>query len=253
MNTNRKMRTSIAVFKKFGINKNSLSFLLKRKKANEQEIIKFSSKKLAQPIFMNAKNAYFTPFDQIFLSEDYAIDFPVAPKVIFDCGANIGFASVWFKTKFPEAKVFAIEPADSNFELLKKNTEKLKGVSLYKAGLWSKKTNLCIENPEADEISFIVKETSEATENTIPAVSIEQIMKENDIDCIDVLKIDIECSEKEVFASNYEYWLPRTKCIIIELHDRIQPGCSKSFFDTISKYNFGKIQTRGENTICFAE
>jgi hypothetical protein len=67
---------------------------------------------------------------------------------------------------------------------------------------------------------------------------------------IDVLKIDIETSEKTVFLNNYEEWLPKVRLIIIELHDWLEPGCSTIFFEAINKM-FGNYSTlvKGENTI----
>ena len=73
-------------------------------------------------------------------------------------------------------------------------------------------------------------------------------MKNNNIDSIDIFKIDIEGSEKELFEMNYEYWLPKTKCLIVETHDRMKPGCSESVLNTIRKYDFEKIES-GENIV----
>jgi hypothetical protein len=60
--------------------------------------------------------------------------------------------------------------------------------------------------------------------------------------------MDIEGSEKEVFESSYEYWLPKTRMLIIELHDNMKNGTSKSLFAAISKYDFS-FDMRDENLI----
>jgi hypothetical protein len=83
-----------------------------------------------------------------------------------------------------------------------------------------------------------VQETVPDHPNSISAISIATIMQEQEWEHIDLLKIDIEGSEKEVFESNYENWLPSTKSIVIELHDQMKKGCSRSVFAAISKYNF---------------
>ena len=46
--------------------------------------------------------------------------------VIIDAGANIGFASVFYKNKFPNSRIVALEPEKENFNWLKKNTLKYK-------------------------------------------------------------------------------------------------------------------------------
>ena len=84
--------------------------------------------------------------------------------------------------------------------------------------------------------------------NKVLTINIDEILNQNNWDIVDIVKIDIEGAEKELFCSNFERWIPRTKCIIIELHDRMKKGCSKSFFKAISQYNFS-CELRGENLI----
>lgn len=70
-------------------------------------------------------------------------------------------------------------------------------------GLWSREVYLKIVNENSDKNSFMVMESA-ASEDSLPAVSIDGIMKEYAINGIDILKIDIEGAEKEVFAFDYE-------------------------------------------------
>jgi hypothetical protein len=73
-------------------------------------------------------------------------------------------------------------------------------------------------------------------------------MREQNWNSIDILKVDIEGSEKEVFELNYENWLPKCKAIVIELHDNMKQGTSKSVFKAISQYNFS-FEMQDENLI----
>ena len=41
-------------------------------------------------------------------------------------------------------------------------------------------------------------------------------------------------------------WIVNVKLIIIELHDRIVPGCSREFFASTSQYKFEEYR-KGEN------
>ena len=76
------------------------------------------------------------------------------------------------------------------------------------------------------------------------------LMRNYDLSQIDVLKMDIERAKKQLFLKNYEQWLPKVKMIIIELHEWLKPGCSKSFFEAVQKtfvnYSYSVC---GENTI----
>ncbi len=75
-------------------------------------------------------------------------------------------------------------------------------------------------------------------------------MAANNIKQIDLLKIDIEGAELELFQSNYEQWLPRVKVVVIELHDHLRPGCSSAFNNAINSINHRKAQ-QGENIIIY--
>ena len=99
-------------------------------------------------------------------------------------------------------------------------------------GLWSGL------NKNENAWAFQVEECKPEDPDSFSAISIETLMRKNDVTCIDLLKLDIEGAEKDVFASHYEYWLPRTKVIIIELHDWMKEGCSREFFRAIIQYRF---------------
>ncbi|MFX9016072.1 FkbM family methyltransferase, partial [Acinetobacter baumannii] len=66
-----------------------------------------------------------------------------------------------------------------------------------KAGLWSRKANLRIQNPGVETWSFRVEE--DPVGQGIPALGVEDIMREFGVSRIDVLKMDIEGSEVQVF------------------------------------------------------
>jgi hypothetical protein len=68
------------------------------------------------------------------------------------------------------------------------------------------------------------------------------------ITTIDILKIDIEGAEKEIFETNFENWITNTKVIIVETHDRYKKGTSKAIFNTIGKYDFS-LELSGENLV----
>jgi FkbM family methyltransferase len=177
-------------------------------------------------------------FNQVFVDDQYRIKFPFEPKTIIDGGANIGLASAYFAHKYPEAKIVAVEPSAGNFEVLLKNIAAFPKVKGLNKGIWNKDVHLHIINVGENDNAFMVEETSAASADALPAVCIETIMRSEGWETIDILKLDIEGSEKEVFELNYEYWLPRTRAIIIELHDHMRPGASKALFKAIGQYDF---------------
>ena len=73
-------------------------------------------------------------------------------------------------------------------------------------------------------------------------------MQEYKFETIDILKIDIEGSEKEVFtgANADVSFLSKTKCIAVEIHDEFD--CRDAIYSILTKYNF-KYFDSGELTI----
>ena len=70
-------------------------------------------------------------FEQIFLAFVYYFEVKNKKPVIYDCGANIGLATIFFKYLYPGATITAFEPDPVVFEMLKKNIEmnRFKGVT----------------------------------------------------------------------------------------------------------------------------
>jgi hypothetical protein len=82
----------------------------------------------------------------------------------------------------------------------------------------------------------------------LPAICIPTIMKQQGWPVIDLLKIDIEGSEKEIFSTNYEAWLPQVRMLLVEVHDNMQMGSSAAVFRATSQYNFS-FDMKHENLI----
>ena len=217
-----------------------------------KKVITFQKSGYRYPISLRNHTSDVLTYYQVIWRDEYNVDFEFEPQIIFDLGANIGLAAIYFKNRFPVSKIFCVEPEDSNYELLRTNMERYNDVFCIKSGIWNKSTNLVIDNPSAKKYEFTVREVSYSNAFTIKARSIKDIMEEYGIEKIDIVKIDIEGSEKELFFDNYDYWMPRTRVIIIELHDRIRRGSSASFFKALINYNFS-IKQQGEYLYCFLD
>ena len=58
-----------------------------------------------------------------------------------------GFASIYFANKYPGAKIIAIEPEQSNFELLKDNIAPYPNIIPIQAALWHKNEEINLIDP----------------------------------------------------------------------------------------------------------
>jgi FkbM family methyltransferase len=189
-------------------------------------------------------------FRQVFM--DYEYSFPVDAtqiKTIVDAGANIGLASIYFSAVFPQAKIIAIEPDGKNFELAQRNCKEFTQVKILRAALWGEEKNLrATPATQGGEWAVTVSETGSNFD--VKGITVNSLFSEYHLDTLDLLKIDIEGAEAEVFNSSAEVWLRRTKIIVIELHDYLNRNCSKNFFHALTRsgINF-TMSMRGENII----
>lgn len=76
-------------------------------------------------------NLYFAP--QLYEQKEIHYLLQKLPKqgVFIDVGANIGFWSLMFAEKFPQAKIYSIEANPSTFDLLRENIEINKFLNIY--------------------------------------------------------------------------------------------------------------------------
>jgi FkbM family methyltransferase len=187
--------------------------------------------------------------EKVFLACEYRNPFPLKPKFIIDAGANIGTATLFFAREYPDAQIIAIEPEASNFNLLKRNCQHLPNVIPINAALWSSEQQLKIADPAAESWAFsiaAVNGNGAPSATTVAAVTVAGLFEKYGVAQIDLLKLDVEGAERELFQGNPEAWLGSVNQIIIELHDRIWPGCAEAFYKAVTRRSFNQ-EVRGEN------
>ena len=99
---------------------------------------------LKRKIYLRKNTKDLETFEEIFLTNLYNTQLPFQPKTIVDAGANIGLASLFFKLKYLNSEIIAIEIEKNNIEILKKNTIKLTNFSILHKALFNKKTYMLI-------------------------------------------------------------------------------------------------------------
>lgn len=165
------------------------------------------------------------------------------PKFIIDAGANIGIASVFFKTKYPNATIVSIEPDLQNCELFKLNTQHYQDIHLFQAGLGPDKgKRFKIRNENVAPYSYQLEQASEG----IQAITIPEICAKFGYEKIDILKCDIEGGEKVLFERNTE-WIESVDNLFIELHDHYALGASKQLLACVQGGFY--LRFRGENVV----
>jgi FkbM family methyltransferase len=203
---------------------------------------------MAHPVLMRTGTSDRSAFNEVIVKRWYDHPYPGQPRFIIDAGANVGYASVRFAELYPQAEIVAIEPDGENFEILQHNVAPYPKVRGLRCGLWPRTAALVIENPEAKSWAFRVREARPG-ESGFPAVGIGEILAQSGAATLDILKLDIEGAELELFRDEgCHAWLARTNMIFVELHDRIKPGCTDAMEAAIARHGFDR-RALGSNLI----
>jgi len=199
------------------------------------------------PVYCRMGTTDMGVFRLIFGMREYdCLDEIKNPALLLDCGANVGYASVYFLSRFPQAYVVAVEPDPENFAMLQKNLAPFAGrYTAFHSAVWSRKASVAVRRNAGGAAAITVTESPQEGEVSLESMTIGELMAGRS-ERIAILKIDIEGAEKELFSANYDSWLARTDNIVIELHDE---EARRIFGAALEGQNFS-IQQHGELTVC---
>lgn len=234
------MKSKLPLYlKRFGIlNGLNLYFLLKSKR---KRVVQIQIPQARHPIFLRLGTSDRKVFNNIFVYGEYdSVELGFSPRRFLDGGGNIGLAAVYFANRYPQMQILSVEPESENFKILQQNIGSYATIKAVKTGLWSRPTHLEIRDTGGGEWGFVVEEIEEPTSGSVRADSIDGLILQNGGQAFDVVKLDIEGSEAEVFRTNTEAWLPKVRALIVELHEWMKPGSSASFLSATSAHSYQK-------------
>lgn len=219
----------------------------------ENGLLRLENKK-GEKFYLRTKSSDLDVFNQIIVNKsysmlvDYALKKELSIETIVDCGANIGLFSVFIKKHFPNSKIVAIEPFTPNLAIAKKNFDANKlFIKTIEGAVWSQKTKLAVSRDFRDgrewAITMAEKENAE-----IESFTLIEIMRMANIKNIDILKIDIEGAESQLFDKELSdvSFLECTNMIAIEIHDEFH--CREKIELLLNEFGF-ELNNDGELTI----
>jgi FkbM family methyltransferase len=177
--------------------------------------------------------ALYQVFKEIFVTDFYDIDallkkLPARPVVV-DIGANAGYFNMLLFSKIVDATVFAYEPIPSNCALFQENialNPALGGrIHLFNkavTGASREAVQLFMETDVANSvIASVFSDFDGQNQFTlrVPAVSLRQVLEENQIERVDLLKIDCEGSEYPIIYESPPSCWAKISILTIEVHD----------------------------------
>tara|TARA_B100000965_G_C19602712_1_gene763785 strand:+ start:11044 stop:11820 length:777 start_codon:yes stop_codon:yes gene_type:complete len=182
---------------------------------------------------IEVKRQMLPPFKESFFDKVYLKHFPENSlphnPVIVDIGANVGFFSLAMFSQFPKARIFAFEPMPFNFQQL--NSYK-KGYpefdwKIERKAIADHDNGIILHSATVDSFStmagvFATDWQGEKIE--VPTLTLGAVVKKNNLEKIDLLKLDCEGSEYAILYSLNDSDFDRINLMSIESH----PGTAES-------------------------
>ena len=142
------------------------------------------------------------------------------PKIIVDGGANIGKYSLVTLEYIPHCRIYALEPVESTFQELQKNTEGHNSIITICKGLYSKNCTQEINIFNSNTHSSLYDIRGGAVYDVKEKFNIElmrgdDFMEDMNIDFIDLLKLDLEGAEYDALVG-FEQALAQKKIRAIQ-------------------------------------
>jgi FkbM family methyltransferase len=202
-------------------------------------------------VYMRPGTSDYRVLSQVFFEREYgALDDLESVKLVIDCGANAGYTSLYFLDRYPQARVIAVEPDPRNVALCRRNLAPYgQRVLVIPSAVWSHAADLRLVRGayrDGGEWATQVRAVSESETPDVRGVDMPTLIALGGDRPVDILKIDIERSELELFRNGAQRWLPSIRNIAIELHDE---ECEKAFFAALEPYR-ADLSRSGELTIC---
>jgi FkbM family methyltransferase len=185
-------------------------------------------------------------------------------RVVVDLGSNIGLSPLYFSMVFPDARVLCVEPVPENVEVLRANAERNGlawqitpaavaaregSVRLYRNGWWAS-SSTTREVAEAREAAQHRPESMLRLDpQQVPAVAIGHLLDQHGCETVDLMKIDIEGAEEDVFLRGELDWLARVSVIMLDLHAKYVRA--DAILEVLYRHGFRRYADRGQHSSVF--
>lgn len=156
---------------------------------------------------------------------EYYLPDRLDPQVILDIGSNIGASILFFREKFPKAKIYGFEPHPETFRILEKNVARLSGVEAFNYALGAANADVAVPFDGADFSRFTLATdpggdwSGPLSPTACQVRHAGEAIESLGLTKVDLIKIDCEGAEYEVLTALPAEVLRQCKWIVGELHN----------------------------------
>jgi len=151
--------------------------------------------------FPIAEKEFQLQINEIFGEELYKLGKRKKGGVYLDIGACLGLASIYFRDW--AKMIYAVEPSTECYKALFNNTKEITNIQTFNCAMADKnaRLKLCSINSKSVPQTFYPGNKSVVGSEIVPCKTMDVFFKENKINHIDVMKLDVEGSEYSLLAS----------------------------------------------------
>jgi FkbM family methyltransferase len=212
-----------------------------------------------QCFLLNNKNFFFIKksikylFKEIFLKKTYYFKTTNKKPLIFDCGANVGLAAVYFKSIYPESKVVAFEANEKTFNILKSNLNEYPDITVHQKALvdFEGEVKFFYNKAETADLGMSINQRYFKDYEVVPATKLSNYIDKE----VDLIKLDVEGAEDLVLKDLVQSKKIRSvKQMIVEYHHQDAKNKSKigNFINHLEENNFTcHVCTENESLFVF--
>jgi FkbM family methyltransferase len=163
----------------------------------------------------------------------------VEVHTIVDLGANIGVSAVFMDEFFPGSRIICVEPDAGNMQMLKQNTTHVQHIEYLQKAIWNENRTVYLDRGFRDGLDWSAHVTDHEADAAaaVDGITLNELIRQQGLTEIGVLKIDIEGAEIEMFRGDaHREFLAITRMLSIELHP--DAGDTEPILDILRESGF---------------
>ncbi|HZB99699.1 MAG TPA: FkbM family methyltransferase [Nitrososphaeraceae archaeon] len=262
----RQRRNKIHFLRKFWLENNSPSYMLMvrlnralHKNKDDVHLLKIHVPKEHYQYFCRIGKGDFLPGHEGHIVGRFT---PKEGDIVIDIGAHIGRYTITSSKQVGNTgKVVAIEADPDNFELLKRNIalNNLTNVLPLNYAAFSTRTRIKLyEQSASAKYNSVMLTRAAKTKNYVEvnADTLDSILKQNGINQVNWIKIDVEGAEYEVLKGSTEMLSGENVSLLVEIHNIEDPSHYYNIVDFLKHRNYEmtfeqRYEGSGESHIIF--
>lgn len=140
---------------------------------------------------------------------------------VVDIGAGVGDFAILVAYSHPYNRVIAYEPFPESFELLVRNLAQnnIANVMPRQEAVWNETGEISLDLSAGEPLQIASHADEEGGKVRVPSVTLAEVLAQQELERIDLLKLDCEGAEYPILMSAPPETLRKVDRIIMEYHD----------------------------------